>query len=156
MAEQSRGKGATFFYGFFIVLAVLVLYVLHPYLGVIALAVVAVIILKPLFEWFLRRSWIRGHTRIATTATLLSLFLLVAVPVYFLGSRMIEEFKELQANIETNEGEAALDTILTNAEDIIQGILGLSDFEFDEDRFAETLSNLGKSTLSCWLAKQEI
>jgi len=153
MTGQSRGKGALFFYGMFITLALLVLYVLHPYLGVIALAVVAVIILKPLFEWFLRRSWIRGHTRIATTATLLSLFLLVAVPVYFLGSRMIEEFKELQANIETNEGEAALDTILTNAEDIIQGIPGLSDFEFDEDRFAETLSNLGKSTLS-WLAGQ--
>jgi predicted PurR-regulated permease PerM len=151
MTGQRRKKGELFFYGLFFALALLVLYVLHPYLGVIAIAVVAVVVLKPLFDWFMSHRCIRGRTRIATTVTLIAFFLLIIIPVYFLGSKMISEIKELRVSIESNEVEAIFDTVLASAEEFIQGLPGFSDFEFDQDQVAETLSDIGKSFMS-WLA----
>ncbi len=151
MTGQRRKKGELFFYGLFFALALLVLYVLHPYLGVIAIAVVAVVVLKPLFDWFMSHRWIRGRTRIATTVTLITFFLLIIIPVWILGSKMISEIQELRVSVESNEVEAIFDTVLASAEEFIQGLPGFSDFEFDQDQVAETLSDIGKSFMS-WLA----
>ncbi len=155
MIGQPRKKGTVFFFGLFVALALLVFYILHPYLGVIAIAVVTVVVLKPLFDWFMGHRWIRGRTRIATTVTLIAFFLLIIIPVYFLGSKMVSEIRELRVSIESNDVEAVLESVLDRAEEIIRGIPGFSDFEIDQDRFAEYLSDAAKSVMS-WLADQAL
>jgi len=155
MTGQPRRKGTVFFFGLFVALALLVLYILHPYLGVIAIAVVTVVVLKPLFDWFMGHRWIRGRTRIATTVTLITFFLLIIIPVYFLGSKMVDEIKELRVSIESNDVEAVLESVLDSAEEFIRGIPGFSDFEIDQDQFAERMSELSKSVMS-WLADQAL
>ena len=61
MNKQRNTRGRVFFFGLFALLAVAVIYLLSPYLGVIAVALVTFVMLKPLYNWFLTRKRIEGR-----------------------------------------------------------------------------------------------
>lgn len=75
-----------FFYLMVGVLVLLTLILIWPYLSPILLGLAAVVITKPIFDWFLDKNWLRGRTKWAVTLTIISSILLIAVPVaLFLG-----------------------------------------------------------------------
>lgn len=69
---------------FFLVLALLAgltWLLIWPNLTAILTALALVVIIKPLYNWFLRRRWIAGKTTRATVVTLLTFIFLIALPV---------------------------------------------------------------------------
>ncbi|KPK03750.1 MAG: hypothetical protein AMJ56_18570 [Anaerolineae bacterium SG8_19] len=150
MKEQRRRGGRVFFFGLFILLAVLVVWLLSPYLSVIAIALVTVVMLKPLYDWYLDRKRIQGHTRIATTLTLVSFILLIIIPIFIIGFLLFSQANDLLEQLTSLEVELSLENLLAALENFLQQIPALSDIEIDQEQFTQTLVNLGSTVLS-WL-----
>lgn len=148
--EHSRRgqRGRVFFFGLFIVLAALVLWLLSPYLGVIALAVVTVVMLKPAYDWFLGRDWIRGRTRWATTLTLVSFILIIIIPIIVIGFLLISQSGQLLENIASSDVDLSLQNLLTKVEELLDQIPALRDIEIDPEKVAQALIGLGTLVLS--------
>jgi predicted PurR-regulated permease PerM len=151
MIEQPRRRGRLFFFGVFIILAVLVLYLLSPYLGAIAIALVTVVMLKPLFDWFMGRNWVRGRSRLATTVTLISFFLLILIPLFIVGYLLITQAGELLDSLQSTDAERSIENTITNVEDFLHGFPSLSDIEIDQEQFTQNLLKLASSAIG-WLA----
>lgn len=92
-------KGEEYFFWLFVVLAIAVLYLLTPYLGVIAIALVTFVILKPLYNWFRTRKRIKERPRVAMTLTLLTFILLILVPLFIIGVLLLSQTGEPLENI---------------------------------------------------------
>ena len=64
-------RTAMFFFAIFAVLALGTLLLIKPFLAVIALSLVTVLILRPLYAWIGGRRRLEGHTSLAVTLTML-------------------------------------------------------------------------------------
>lgn len=148
MKERRRRQGRIFFFGLFALLAVLVAWLLRPYLGVIAIALVTVIMLKPLYDWFISRKRIKGRPRVATTLTLVTFLILIIVPLFIIGFLLISQAGQLLEIISTGEVELSLENLVAALEDFLQGIPTMEDFEIDQEQVAQTLLNLASAALS--------
>ncbi len=153
MNNNQGRRGTVFFFGLFALLAILVLYILSPYLGVIAIALVTVTLLKPLFDWFMRHRWINGRSRIATTITLITFFLMIVVPIYIIGSILIDQAKEFLDQIQSEGVENSLENLTATINDFISQIPVFQDVEVTVEKVTETLVSLAVSGVS-WLLSQ--
>ena len=61
-----------FFFVLVAILAFLALLLAWPYLSPILLALATVVIVKPLYNWFLKRRWLRGNTKWAAIITIIA------------------------------------------------------------------------------------
>jgi predicted PurR-regulated permease PerM len=148
MNERRRRQGRLFFFGLFALLAVLVVWLLRPYLGVIAIALVTVIMLKPLYEWFISQKRIKGRPRMATTLTLLTFIFLIIIPLFIIGFLLVFQSGQLLEAISSSDVEISLENLVAALEDFLQGIPPLGDFEIDREQVAQTLLNLASAALS--------
>lgn len=87
--EKSSGA----FRAFLIGLAILVLAMIYPYLGVVVFSLVMVFILKPLYDRLLRR--FKGRSGLAVTVTLLVSALIPIAIFGFAGSMLVSQLTEL-------------------------------------------------------------
>lgn len=151
MIEQQERRGRYFFFGLFGILAILVLYILSPYLGVIAIALVTVLMLKPLYDWFLYHNRVKGRARVATTLTLVTLFLLILIPLFIIGFLSFSQANDLLEQVNSANVEFSLENVLAVIEDFWQQIPGLRNIEINTEQLAQSLLNLASAALS-WLA----
>ncbi len=150
MSEQQVRRGRFFFFGLFITLALLVLYVLSPFLSVIAIAVVTVVMLKPLYDWYLARKWVKERVRVATTLSIVSFFLLILIPIFIVGFLMFSQANDLLEQVKSAELEFSLENLLSGIEDFLRQIPALRNVEIDTDQLAQSLLSLASAALS-WL-----
>jgi predicted PurR-regulated permease PerM len=153
MNNNQGQKGRVFFFGLFALLAIAVLYIISSYLGVIAISLVTVTLLKPLFDWFMRHRWINGRSRIATTVTLITFFLIIVVPIYIIGSILIDQANEFLDQIQSEEVEYSLENLTATINDFISQIPILQDVVVTVEEVTETLVSLAVSVTS-WLVSQ--
>lgn len=153
MNNNQGRKDTVFFFGLFALLAILVLYILSPYLGVIAIALVTVTLLKPLFDWFMRHRWINGRSRIATTVTLITFFLIIVVPIYIIGSLLIDQANEFLDQMHSEEVEYSLENLTATINDFISQIPVFQDVVITVEGVTETLVSMAVSVTS-WLVSQ--
>jgi predicted PurR-regulated permease PerM len=74
-------------FGMILLLAILALILVWPFITPILFAIAAVVIMKPVFNWLLRKKWVRGRETWATGITLIILILAIALPfVLIIGS----------------------------------------------------------------------
>ena len=52
-------KGRAFFWGLFALIAVGVFVLIRPYLDTILFSLIMVVVLKPIYDFFLRRHWVK-------------------------------------------------------------------------------------------------
>ena len=95
-----------FFLITFVALLLLTALLLKPFFNVILLSLIAVIVLKPLYSWFLRARYTEGKPRLSASVTLLTFIFLLVVPVAIL--------------------------IIVFVDQLSQQLLGLADFDLDE------------------------
>ncbi len=148
MTNQTQRRGRLFFFGLFAVLAILVIYILHPYIGVILTAFVTVIILHPAYDYFLSRKWVRNKSSVATTLTLIAFFLIIIVPLVIIGFLLYTQGADLLETISTSDFDLSLGNMVAKLEEFLQGMPRLSEIEIDEQRIAEALINFGSAILS--------
>jgi len=70
-------RGRAFFFGIFALLALMVLYLLSPFMSVILVSLVTAVMVKPLYDYYLGRKWVKNRARFAVTLTLITFFLLI-------------------------------------------------------------------------------
>jgi len=117
-------------------------------MGVIALALVTVVMLKPLYDFYISRERIRGHNRVATTLTIVSFLLLIIVPLFIIGFLFFSQASDLLEDVRSGEVDLSLENIVAKIESFLQGIPALRDIEIDQEKLAESLLDLAAAGLS--------
>ena len=151
MSVNPVRRGRVFFFGIFALLALMVLYLLSPFLSVILVSLVTVVMLMPLYRYFLARKWVKERARFALTLTLLSFFLVIIIPIFIIGFLLISQSVQLLDTITTGEFEFSFSNLVAKLEDFLQQIPALGDIEIDQEQFAQTLIDIGTTVLG-WLA----
>ncbi len=121
-----------------LILTILALVLIGPYFTVVMVSLISVIVLKPLFDWILRRRWIKGRRNVAAAVTLACFLLILVIPVFVIAwvaiSQLSDAFSQmsdidleaaLQGYVESLEGPPYRDAI-QSAASIVEGIQTLA------------------------------
>lgn len=84
-------KNRIFFWLVFLILVILTILMIKPYFTTLVLSLVFVIMLTPLYNYFLQRKWVRGREKVATTLTLLSFLGILVIPVYLVAQMIVSQ-----------------------------------------------------------------
>lgn len=107
----SRRENRLFFYGVLVVSLLLVVYVLWPYAGEVAVGLLAAVLFRPLYDRALGWKWTGGRELVATAITLLVIALTVLVPLLVAVSLIASQSQRLIAEVQSfdlAEGNARL------------------------------------------------
>jgi predicted PurR-regulated permease PerM len=78
--ESINLRERLFFYLVFIILIILMLLMLKPFFTVLIVSLISVIILKPVYTFYLGRDWVKGRKGLAASLTLLSVLVILIIP----------------------------------------------------------------------------
>jgi predicted PurR-regulated permease PerM len=95
--------------GFYLLLAVLValsFWLIRSYLDIIAFSLMAVVIVKPLYDRILR--WVRGRTGLAVSLTLVAIALAIVVPLWLAMNIISGQLQEFIAVMQQPGGAAVI------------------------------------------------
>lgn len=138
-----------FFFGMVLLLAVLASILVWQFVQAILLALALVVILKPMYNWFLERKWIKGSSRKATGMTLVVFILLIAVPAILIVGGAISQAANLFSSLTIESLEFTLRSIDTWMEDVIQALL-TQNFQIENIHLAQSVSQV-VTQISLWL-----
>jgi len=68
----------------FLVLIILAFLLIKPFFSAVVISLISVILLKPLYNYFLGVKWVKERPRLSVSLTLLSFFLMIVIPLFFL------------------------------------------------------------------------
>lgn len=100
-----------FFYIAFIILIILALLMLKPYFTALVVSVISVIILKPVYNFFLGRSWVRKRKGLAASLTLLAVFLILVIPTVLIVVVTVNQLSGLFEQLASLDLEAVFQDI---------------------------------------------
>ena len=138
-----------FFFGMVAILAVLALILVWQFTRAILLAIALVIILNPVYTWFLNKRGINGSTSRATALTILVFILIIAIPAVIIIGGAFSQAALLFSGLDIEGMQFSLRDINVWLEKTIQTIVA-GNVHLDEFRFAESLSQ-AIAWISDWL-----
>jgi predicted PurR-regulated permease PerM len=100
-----------FFWLVFLILIVLTLLMIQPYFTALVLSLIAVIVLTPLYNFFLKRDWIRDREKLAVSLTLLSFLGILVIPILLLSLLVVNQLAAALTSFASIDLDAALDGI---------------------------------------------
>ena len=71
-------------FGMILLLAILALILIWPFGISILFAIAIVVIMKPVYNWLLRKKWVKGKATRAAGGTLLIFILAIGIPIVFI------------------------------------------------------------------------
>lgn len=138
-----------FFFGMVLILAVLALILVWQFLQSILLAVALVVVLKPVYNWFLERKWTKGNIRTATGMTLVVFILVIAIPAVLIIGGAIAQATVLFNNLALEDVDFSLRGINTWMEGAIQALV-TRNFQTEDIHLAEAVSKV-VTQINAWL-----
>ena len=84
-------KNRIFFWLVFLILVILTILMIKPYFTALVLSLISVIMLTPLYNYFLQRKWVRGREKVAVALTLLSFLGILVIPVYLVAQMIVNQ-----------------------------------------------------------------
>lgn len=148
-------QGRVFFFAIFALLAVLTLIVIEPFLSAILLALITVVLLRPVYVWLSRRKWAGSRPSVTTTLTILIFLLVIVVPLIFFGILIFNQAADFLEEVTSLEIETSMTDLVQTIEDALQQIPALSAIEITEEEFVQFLQNVAKGILT-WLSNLAI
>jgi predicted PurR-regulated permease PerM len=130
-----------FFFGMVAILAILALILVWQFTRAILLAVALIIILKPVYNWLLKKRGINGRESRATALTVLIFILVIAIPAIMILGGAITQAANLFSGLDFEGLNFSLRDINVWLEKTIQTLVAGS-MQLDEFRFAENLSQV--------------
>ena len=106
-----------FFWLGFLLLVILAFIMLRPFFTTIIISLISVILLKPLYNYFLGTKIVKERKGLATTLTLLSGFLIVVIPLIVVVRQAVTQLSGAIADVSTGEVEAFIGSI----RDLLEG-----------------------------------
>lgn len=113
-----------FFVAFLTVIGLLCLFIIRSYLVLLAVSGAISVAIYPAFEWINRRI-VRGRRWAAALLTILLGVLVIAVPLGFLGNRIIHEAQSFFNSLSDGTADAAIGRISASLNAILPDGLGL-------------------------------
>lgn len=98
---QSRSQ-LIFFSTIFLVVSILSFFIFKPFLIVLALAAMLAVILDPVYRHLL--SYVRGQKNIAAVLVLLFLLVVILLPLFFIGTQIVNEAQALYGRLASGSG----------------------------------------------------
>ena len=95
----------------FLILLVLSIFVIRPFLTIIIFTLILVIVLKPSYNYFLNRKWMRGHKRLAATVTLIVFVLVVFIPLFLILYVTVSQLNEAIENFNPENLTSILESV---------------------------------------------
>jgi len=132
MIDQMNLRTRVFFALAFITLLILSLFVIQPFVTIIIFTIILVIVLKPAYNYFLERGWIKGRKRLAATVTLIAFILLIIIPTFFLIQITASHMSGAAANIE-------ISSLVEGFEEFISGLPFTGQVSIDEEKIKDVL-----------------
>lgn len=138
-----------FFFGMVLILAVLALILVWQFIQSILLALALVVILKPVYTWFLGKKWTRGSSRAASGMTLAVFILVIAIPAVLIVGGAIAQATNLFSYL-VKEGVAfSLRDINTWVESVTQALVARN-FQIEDIHLIEGVSQV-VAQVNTWL-----
>jgi predicted PurR-regulated permease PerM len=81
IVENVNLRERLFFYIVFLILIILMMVMLKPFFTVLIVSLISVIMLKPVYNYYFGRKWIRERKALASSLTLLTVLVVLIVPV---------------------------------------------------------------------------
>ncbi len=153
---ESRGnQGRVFFYVVFALLTIATLALIRNFISVILVALITVVLLRPVYLFFTHRKWTGGRIGVATTLTLVSFLLIIIIPIIFFGWLTYVQLEDFLTELGTIDVDTALPNVIQSIEDFLKQLSPSGEFEIDEEQFIEGLKAVASSILA-WLANLAI
>ena len=127
-----------FFFGMVLILTILTLILIWQFTSAILLAVALVVILKPLYRWFMERKWVKGSESRAVGGTMLIFILVIAIPVVLIIGSAISQANTLFSGLDFENADFTLPGIIAWVEELVQRT-GAEGFKIDESQLAASL-----------------
>jgi len=161
MASNNQ-QGRVFFFVIFALLGILTFLVIESFIGAILLALITVVLIRPLYVWLSKRKpiglgslRINFGPRLSTTLTILLFLLALIVPIVIVSVLMYNQVVEFLEDVTSLEIETSMTDLVAAVEDALQQIPALSDIEISEEEFVQFLQEVAKGVLT-WLSELAI
>ncbi len=129
-----------FFFGMVGILVILAFILIWQFTKAILFAVAMVIILKPMYTWFLQKKWIKGSEKRATGITMLTFLLIIAVPITLIIGVAISQAARLFSGLDIEGLDFSIRGIMAALEKVMR--IGTLNIQFDEIRFGESIAQV--------------
>lgn len=123
---DSKKLQIAFFFFLFVTVTLLSYFVFHPFLQVIFLSAIFAVLLQPFYQKIL--AFFRGYKTISAVFVILTTLVFIAMPLYFLGAKVLNEASNLYMSVQQN-GSSFLDTTTALIQDPVRNFF--PDFVFD-------------------------
>ena len=136
--ESINLRQRLFFFVVFAILILLTLTLLRPFLTVVIVSLISVIMLKPVYNFFLRWKWFKGRKRLASTLTLVALFAIVIIPVLLIVQLTVSQLSGAFEDLSSLN----LDTLAESINGFFQGMPFLQGIQVDAANLENALHSL--------------
>ena len=141
MIDRINLRSRAFFALVFVTLLILSYLVIKPFVTLIIFTIILVIVLKPAYNYFLARSWIKERKRLAATVTLFAFFLLIFIPLFFLVQITASQLSAAASNIDPS-------SVVEEIEAFINGSQFTGDVSIDGEKIKDVLKNAAGAVAS--------
>ena len=107
-------------FGMILLLAILTLILIWPFGISILFAIAVVVIMKPVYNWLLKKKWVKSKTTRAAGGTLLIFILAIALPIIFIVGGAISQANQAYQQIQSANLELTPEGITTWVQDLLQ------------------------------------
>ena len=136
--ESINLRQRLFFFVVFAILILLTLTLLRPFLTVVIVSLISVIMLKPVYNFFLSWKWLKGRKGLASTLTLVSLFAIVIIPVLLIVQLTVSQLSGAFEDLSSLN----LDTLAESINGFFQGMPFLQGIQVDAANLENALHSL--------------
>jgi predicted PurR-regulated permease PerM len=136
--ESINLRQRLFFFVVFAILILLTLTLLRPFLTVVIVSLISVIMLKPVYNFFLGWKWLKGRKRLASTLTLVALFAIVIIPVLLIGQMTVSQLSGAFDDLSSLD----LNTLVASINQFFQGLPFLQGIQVDAANLEGALHSL--------------
>lgn len=138
-----------FFYAVLLAISLAALWLVNSYLGVIAFSLVMVIILKPVYDFFMR--WLGGRAGLATALTIVTFFVLLIVPGWFVISVTTSQISALVTDLSAGTAGISVEDLTAQINAYVEDIPLLRNIQLTEAQQARIQERIGAALL--WTAQ---
>ena len=135
-----------FFFLMVSLLVIIVCIMLWPFVTTILLALAVVVIIHPVYRWFLNLKLVKGNERWATGLTMITFILVIAMPVILVLGLAVSQAASLFSGLDFESPDFSLSSLVAWLESKLGEGSGI---EIDEEQFSETVQGL-VFTVATW------
>jgi predicted PurR-regulated permease PerM len=135
-----------FFFGMVSLLIIIVCIMLWPFVTTILLALAVVVIIHPLYRWFLKSRLVRGRETWATVLTIITFILAIAGPIIAIASVAVTQAASLFSGLDFESIDFTLSGTLAPLESLLAAETGIL---IDETQITAALQEWG-TTVATW------